>query len=52
MQIIITTISKRQGARFYIYKKQKQKRNVFINKKPDTLLKARQFALRFYIQKF
>ena len=37
--------------RFYLYKKQKKLRNVFIYKKPDTFQKARQFPLRFYTQK-
>ena len=42
---------------FCSYKKASQKhlvknlRNVFIYKKPDTFQKARQFPLRFYIQK-
>ena len=36
----------------FIYtKKQNKLRNVFIYKKPDTFQKARQFPLRFYIQK-
>ena len=48
----MTPISKKQRARFYIYKTQKM-RNVFIflQKKPDTFQKARQFPVRFYSQK-
>ena len=44
-----TSIIKRQRAR--LYTKSKKFRNVFIYKKPDTFQKARQFPLRFYIQK-
>ena len=36
MEITMTTISKRQRARFYIYKKFKKMRNVFIYKKQDN----------------
>ena len=50
MKTMITAISKRQCARFYTNKNQKM-RNVSIYKKPDTLQKARQFPLRFFIQK-
>ena len=46
----MTTISKRQQVFFLIYKAKKII-NVFIYKKSDTLKKARQFALRLYIQK-
>ena len=34
-----------------IYTKAKKSRNVFIYKKPDTFQKAKQFSLRFCIQK-
>ena len=38
--------------RTFIYRKSKKTlRNVFTYKKPDTFQKARQFPLRFYIQK-
>ena len=48
----MTPISKTQCARFYIYKKQGSCETfIYIYKKPDTLQKARQFALRFYSQK-
>ena len=50
MKITMTAMIERQRARFYIHKKQKL-RNVFIYKKRDTFQKARQFPLRFYIQK-
>ena len=50
MKITITAISERQCARIYIYKKLKRL-YIFIYIKPDTLQKAGQFALRFYIQK-
>ena len=43
-------ISKRQRARFFIYTKGK-KGNVFIYKNLDTSQKARQFPVRFDIQK-
>ena len=46
----MTAIIERQRARLYT-KKQKKIPNVFIYKKPDTFQKARQFPLRFYIQK-
>ena len=46
----MTAIIERQRARLYT-KKQKKLRNVFIFKKPHTFQKARQFPLRFYIQK-
>ena len=49
MKITMTTIIERQRAR--IYTKSKKLRNIFIYKKPDTFQKARQFPLRFYIQK-
>ena len=41
----------RKTTRTFIYKKPKKLPNVFIYKKPDTFQKARQFPLRFYIQK-
>ena len=40
MKITMTTISKRQGARLYIYIKSKRMLNVFIYKNWDTLLYA------------
>ena len=49
----MTPISERQHACFYIYKKQKQMQNVYISiQKSRHFQKARQFALRFYSQKF
>ena len=42
---------KRQRARIYKYKGQKQLRNILIYKKPDTFQKAGQLTLRFYIKK-
>ena len=45
------TISERQHARLFIHKKQIKLRNVYIYKKPDTLQKARKFALHFKIKK-
>ena len=50
MKIMITAIIESQCARSYTQKAKKM-RNVFIYKKPDTFQKARQFPLRFYIQK-
>ena len=50
MKITITAISKIQRAHFYMYRKQKNAKR-FIYKKPDTLKKARQFSVRFYIYK-
>ena len=44
-------ISERQRASLYIYKKQKKCETFFIYKNLDTFQKARQFALRFNIQK-
>ena len=45
-------ISKRQCARFYIYKnQQKCEMFIYINNDLDTLQKASKFALRFYSQK-
>ena len=41
------TISRRQRARFYMYRNKKLQK-MFI-KNPDTLQKSRQFALRFYL---
>ena len=41
----------RKTTRTLIYTKSKKMRNVFIYKKSDTFQKARQFPLRFYIQK-
>ena len=46
----MTAVIERQGTRFYIHKKPKQLPNV-LYKKPDTFQKARQFPLRFYVQK-
>ena len=46
----MTAIIERYRARFYTQKVKKM-RNVFIYKKPKTFQKARQFLLRFYIQK-
>ena len=46
----MTAIIERQRARLYTQKAKKLP-NVFIYKKPDTFQKARQFPLRFYIQK-
>ena len=48
----MTPISKRQRAHLYIYNHRK-KRNIYIYiyKNPDTLQKARKFALRIYSQK-
>ena len=50
MKITMTAMIERQRARLYT-QKQKKLRNVFIYKNPDTFQKARQFPLRFYIQK-
>ena len=50
MKITMTAIIERQRARLYT-QKAKKSRNVFLYKKPDTFQKARQFPLRFYIQK-
>ena len=50
MKITMTAIIKRQLARLFT-QKAKKLRNVFMYKKPDTFQKARQFPLRFYIQK-
>ena len=50
MKITRTAIIKRQRARLYT-QKAKKIRNVFIYKKPDTFQKAKQFLLRFCIQK-
>ena len=50
MKIMMTAIIERQGARLYTQKAKKLP-NVFIYKKPDTFQKARQFPLRFFIQK-
>ena len=51
MKITTNAISARQHSRFIqIYKKEKITKRVYI-KKADTLQKARQFPLRFYIQK-
>ena len=43
--------SSKDNAHAYIHKNQKECRNVFIYKNPDTFQKARQFSLRFYKQK-
>ena len=50
MKITMNAIIKRKRARFYP-QKTKKLRNVFIYKKLDTFQRARQFPLRFYIQK-
>ena len=50
MKITMTAIIERQRARLY-KQKAKKLRNVFMFKKPDNFQKARQFPLRFYIQK-
>ena len=50
MKITMTAIIERQGGRLNT-QKSKKLRNVFIFKKPDTFQKARQFPLRFHIQK-
>ena len=50
MKITITAITERQRARLYTQKAKKLWK-IFIYKKPDTFQKARQFPLRFYIQK-
>ena len=41
----------RKTTRTFLYTQKKKIRNVFIYKKSDTLQKARQFLLYFYIQK-
>ena len=43
--------SSKHNAHVYIHKKQKNYETFFIYKDPDTFQKARQFTLRFYIQK-
>ena len=50
MKITLTAMIERQRARLYTQKAKKLP-NVFIYKKPHTCQKARQFPLRFYIQK-
>ena len=50
MNFFMTAIIERRRGRLYTQKAKKM-RNVFIYKKPDTFQKARQFPLRFYIQK-
>ena len=50
MKITMTAIIERQHTRINT-QKAKKLRNVFIYKKPDIFQKARQFPLRFYIQK-
>ena len=50
MKISMTAISKRQFARFIHTKNQNKLRKVFVQKL-ETLQKARQFLLHFYIQK-
>ena len=50
MKITMTAIVERQRACLYT-KKAKKLLNVFIYKKPHTFQKARQFPLRFYLQK-
>ena len=47
MEITIHAIRKRQRARLYIYKKQKEITKRFRYKNPYTLQKARQFPLPF-----
>ena len=49
-EITMTAIIERQRACLYTQKTKKMP-NVFIYKNPDTFQKARQFPLRFYIQK-
>ena len=46
----ITDINKRRPARF-MFTQSKKMRSYFEYKKPETLRKARQFLLRFIIQK-
>ena len=41
----------RKTTRTFIYTKRKKIAKRFLYKKPDTFQKARQFPLRFYIQK-
>ena len=41
----------RKTTRTLIHKKSKKHSEMFLYKKPDTFQKARQFPLRFYIQK-
>ena len=50
MKNTITAIIEIQSARLYTQKAKKSQK-VFIYKKPDTFQNARQFPLRFYIQK-
>ena len=50
MKITMTAIIERQRERVYTQKAKKLP-YIFIYKKPDTFQKARQFPLRFYIQK-
>ena len=50
MKITMTAILERQRARLYTQKAKKIAKR-FIYKKPDTFQKARQFPLRFCIQK-
>ena len=47
----MTTTSKRQRARLYILKIKKNAKCLYIYIIPATWQKARQFALRLYIQK-
>ena len=47
----MTPISERHRARYYIFKKRKKLQNVFTYQNIDTSQKARQFPLRFYMQK-
>ena len=47
----MTAISERQRAQFNIYKKQKNAKRFYIQKS-ETSQKARQFPLRFYLQKY
>ena len=48
---MMTAVVERQRAHFNIYKKQNNCETFFVYKNPDTFQKARQFPLRFYIQK-
>ena len=44
----MTPVRKRQRARFYLQKSKKSETlYIYIDKKPDTLQKARQFAVHF-----
>ena len=48
----MTPISKRQRARFYIYKKEKRGlKHLYVYKNQDTFQKARQFVSHFIYKK-